>query len=268
MAAAVTLGPLRRTLLAIVMVLGAGALAPPGFGAEDVARPDRFRELRVCGATTFSRSLGRCTRDERRTAIASNRISCSVTLLAQQSGVWRARFHYAGAVEPWGRGGKVAKGANSLVLSTNIRTNQPLPGGKWTCEFAFRSARAAAAFRSGGPEGKIVDTAVCPESAVLSYGRQKVCASDHSGRLLPLSEPVYCSAVFARAGGRSAQIQFLQKDGSAVWVWNFDIPWPTVYQNYAFTTAIRTEGDYVCRFTLDDGYAVDKPFRIGRARVP
>ena len=157
----------------------------------------------------------------------------------------------------------MGKGTNSLVLSTDIKTNQSLPGGDWRCEFAFRSVRATVAFRSGGPVGKIVNTTVCPESAVLSYGRQKkTCATDHAGKLLPLSEPVYCTAVFAQVEGQSAQIQFLHKDGSPVWVWNFQIPWPTVYQNYAFTSSIKAEGDYLCRFKLGDGTTVEKPFRV------
>lgn len=253
-------------LLAMAVVVGAGVPTPGAFGAADAARPDRFVELRVCGATAYSRSQGRCTKDERRKAIASNRISCSVRLLTGQSGVWRARFRYAGAVETWGQGVKLREGPyhdHLLTLSTNIKTNQSLPGGDWACEFAFRAARAVVPFRSGGPVGEIVNTAVCPEPGVLSWGRDsKTCATDLSGKPLHLGESVYCSAVFAGVGGKSAQIQFLHADGSPVWVWNFDITWPTVDQGWAFTSAIKTAGDYLCRFKLSDGTTVDKPFRV------
>jgi hypothetical protein len=251
-------------LLATVGVVGAGVLGPTALGDAGAPRPDRFVELRVCGATAFSRSLGRCSKDERRTPITSNRISCSARLRASQSGVWRFRFSYNGAADPWIPADRFAKGDDGVVSAyTNIRTSQPLPGGNWTCEFAFRSARAAVSFKSGGPVGKIVSTTVCPESDVLTYGRDaKTCATDHASKPLPLSEPVYCTAVFAGVRGQSAQIQFLQDDGSPVWVWNFDIPWP-VYQNYAFTSSIKVEGDYLCRFKLGDGTTVDKPFRVG-----
>ena len=83
-----------------------------------------------------------------------------------------------------------------------------------------------------------------------------------TGKPLPLSEPIYCSAVFAGVGGQSAQIQFLHKDGSPVWVWNVDITWPTSSQEWAYTTAIKTAGDYVCRFKLGDGTTVNRPFQV------
>lgn len=251
-------------LLAMAVVVGVGVSTAGAFGAADAARPDRFVELRVCGATAYSRSQGRCTKDERRKAIASNRISCSVRLLTSQSGIWRARFRYAGAVETWGRSAKLREGPDhQLTLSTNIRTNQPLPGGEWACEFAFRAARAVVAFRSGGPVGEIVNTAVCPEPGVLAWGQHsKTCATDLSGKPLRVGETVYCSAVFAGVGGKSAQIQFLHADGSPVWVWNFDIKWPTVDQGWAFTSEIKSAGDYLCRFRLSDGAIVDKPFRV------
>src|SRR6476646_6011321 len=123
--------------ISVFLVLCPCPCAAPSLGVTHAAGPDRFVGLRVCGATAFSRSEARCSRDERHTAITSNRISCSARLVAKQSGVWRARFRYAGAVEPWGRGGKVAKGGDVLlVANANIRTNQPLPGGDWACEFA------------------------------------------------------------------------------------------------------------------------------------
>jgi hypothetical protein len=151
----------------------------------------------------------------------------------------------------------------TLFLETNIRTEQPLPGGDWTCEFAFRTTRTAVAFRSGGPVGRIVDTTVCPKSNLITAYGEKVCVSDHAATPLPLSEPVYCSALFTQAKGHSAQIQVLHADGSPVWVWNFDVTWPTYDLGWAWTSAIKTSGDYLCRFKLDDGTTVDKPFRVG-----
>ena len=144
-----------------------------------------------------------------------DRISCSVKLLTSQSGIWRARFRYAGAVETWGRSAKLWEGPDhQLTLSTNIRTNQPLPGGEWACEFAFRAARAVVAFRSGGPVGEIVNTAVCPEPGVLAWGQHsKTCATDLSGKPLRVGETVYCSAVFAGVGGKSAQIRSCTRTG-------------------------------------------------------
>jgi hypothetical protein len=257
-------GPLLRVLLAaIVAVLGVGALDPSALGTANAPRPDRFSELRVCSATAFSRALGRCTKDERRAAITSNRVTCSVTLVASQSGVWRSRWVLNGVVEPWSPPLRLTKGVNELWSNKNMRSNQPLPGGNWRCEFAFRSAQAGLAFRSGGPVGKIVDAAVCPESAVASAGSGvKMCGTDYSGKQpLPRSEPVYCSVVFVLAGGKSGQIQFMRADESLAFVWNFDITFPTTYLQSAFTPL--DAGDYLCRFSLTDGTTLDRPFRVG-----
>jgi hypothetical protein len=245
-----------------VALVASGALraeVPPGAG--------RFVELRVCGATTFSRALGRCSRDERHLGIRSNRFTCSAVLQTREPGVLRARFRLAGVAEPWGVLGRVQAGDTRLVsYSRNIKTDQPLPGGNWACEFAFGGTRAALSFRSGGPRGKIIATAVCPESAVLTFpGRVsalKTCATDHSRGRLSLSESIYCSAVFAGVRGQSAEIEFLRSDGSSVWATRLEITWPTANQAWSYTT-VENIGDYRCRFRLEDGTTMTKRFRVG-----
>jgi hypothetical protein len=169
-----------------------------------------------------------------------------------------------GVAEPWSPPFRLTAGRNRLWSNKNMRTNQPLPGGNWRCEFASRSARAGVSFRSGGPVGKIVDAAVCPESAVVSGGSGvKMCGTDYSGKqALPVSEPVYCSAVFVLAAGQPGQIQFMRPDESLAFVWNFDVTFPTTNLQYSFTSLAT--GDYLCRFSLSDGTTLEKPFQVGQ----
>jgi hypothetical protein len=76
-----------------------------------------------------------------------------------------------------------------------------------------------------------------------------------------VSEAIYCTAVFAGVRGQSAEIQFLRSDGSPVWVTKLEITWPTANQAWSYTT-VETIGDYRCRFRLEDGTTVTKPFRV------
>lgn len=249
-------------LLATLVALVAGVLSPSALGSADTSRADRFIALRVCGSTAFSRTLGRCAHDERQATITSNRVTCSVTLLASRPGVWRWRWVLNGVAEDWGPPLRLTAGRNALWAYKNMRTDQPLAGGTWRCEFAFRSARAGLSFRSGGPVGKIVDAAVCPEPAMILGGKTMIaCGTDYSGKQpLPQAEPVYCSAVFVLAAGQPGQIQFIRSDGSPAFVWNFDVTYPTTHIQYAFTQLEK--GDYLCRFSLGDGSTLDKPFRV------
>jgi hypothetical protein len=260
---------LSRVLIAAVLAtsLTAGMTGQAGAGPG----PDRLVDLRVCGATTFSRVENRCTRDERRLPITSNRISCSVTLVSQHSGAWLVRFTFGGHVEPWTRGGTISKGSSRLTYKTNIGINLPVPGGNWRCEFAFGSAHASVAFTSGGPTGEIVDTAVCPRSDVLSFGSkrtEKRCAKDDSGTPLPVSQRIYCSAVYAHPASKTARIEFLRADGTLLATWKLTIAWPTVSQGFGYVdpSVLSSPGNYLCRFQLGHGTTIDKPFQVGHVR--
>jgi hypothetical protein len=259
---------MRRLSPVLVVLMVSAAAVTAGMTRQASAEPSRtsFSDLRVCGATTFSRSQSVCTRDERRLHITSNRISCSVTLFAKQPGIWRTRFTYDGHVDPWTTGGKVAAGTSHLWHNTNVGTNMPVPGGTWRCEFSFQSTKAQLVFKSGGPTGQIVDAAVCPASAVLSSGHAlKRCAEDNSGKTLPGSERIYCSAVYAHPTSDTAKIEVLTADGATVKTTNLRIGKPTVSQGFGYVnpSKLKSSGRYLCRFTLGNGTTVVKRFRIG-----
>jgi hypothetical protein len=264
---------LTRRLSPVLFVLVVSAAAvTAGMSGRASAEPSRtsFSDLRVCGATSFSRSQSHCTRDERRLHITSNRISCSVTLFAKEPGVWRTRFTYDGHVDPWTTGGKVVVGTNLLWHNTNVGTNLPVPGGSWGCEFSFQTTKAALAFKSGGPTGQIVDAAVCPASDVLSRHALRRCAKDNSGTPLPGSERIYCSAVYAHPTSDTAKIEVLTADGTLIKTTNLRIGKPTVSQGFGFVNSskLKSHGRYLCRFTLGNGTTVVKRFRIGATARP
>jgi hypothetical protein len=255
-----------RVLVAVLLTatVAAGFTVSAGAGSTG----DQFTQLRVCGATTFSRSQNRCTHDERRLRLDSNRISCSVTLVAQHPGTWQARFSYAGHVDPWTRGGTVAKGTTQLAFKTNVGINMPVPGGSWRCEFSFGSATTSLGFKSAGPAGEIVDAAVCTRPDVLSFGPNNTearCAKDDSGKPMLALHRIYCNAVFAHPATTAATIQLLGSDGTVLSTSNLTIGRPTISQGFLSIdpALVSTAGGYICRFQLADGISLDKPFQIG-----
>jgi hypothetical protein len=240
------------------------AVAKP---SEVIGKPGTFSMLRVCGSTSFSRLENRCTRDERRRPISSNRITCSTTLTASRPGVWRVRFGLDHHLDPWSRGGKVSVGATHIWHNFNVGTNMPVPGGNWRCDFAYGSVVASVVFRSSGPREQIVDTAVCSDADVLSFGSKpsgKRCAQDDSGTPFVTPEHIYCSAVFAHPGSKQAKIEVLGPDGTVLSTTNVNIGAPTVSQAAAIVagSTLSAPGTYSCRFSLANGMTVTRQFQI------
>jgi len=249
---------------ALVVAAVAVQLAPAAGGGESVAK---FSLLRVCGATAFSRKESRCTHDERRLRITSNRISCSATLVVRRPGSWRVRFSYQHHVAPWTRGGTVSVGANHLWHNVNIGTDMPVPGGNWRCDFSFGPKIASIVFRSGGPRGEIVDTAVCSEAHVLSFGsrqRDKRCGQDNSTTPFVDPQRIYCSAVFAHPASNHAMIELLGPQGNVLTSTNLVIRSSTISQSFGSVdgSLLAAPGSYGCRVSLEDGTTVTKQFQI------
>jgi hypothetical protein len=259
-----------RTALLISVALSAGVTAV----VAGVAKPSEvkgqsaaFSALRVCGSTNFSRRENRCTHDQRKHAITSNRITCSTTLTATHPGVWHVRFAFDHHVDPWRRGGTVSVGVNRLWHNTNVGTNMPVPGGNWRCDFAYGSVVTSVAFRSGGPRGQIVDTAVCSDSDVLRFGVNRAgkrCARDDSGTPFVGARHIYCSVVFSHPSSQQAKIDVLGPDGTSVSSTNVIIGRPTISEAAATldASALTTPGTYSCRFSLEGGATVTKQFQV------
>jgi hypothetical protein len=268
-------------VVALVAFVGLVAVAPasarenashPRVARNDkrigLIAPGTFRNLRVCGATAFSRAQHRCTTDQRASSITSNRISCSVDIVVRRTAVVRGRISYRGGLAHEIGPTVLKPGVYPAWVFENIKVDQPLPGGSWRCEFSVGSARTSLTFASGGPVGDIVNVAVCSRDGTVRHESSKLtlCRRDDSAALLPAGEPVFCSATFAGVTGKIALLEILRGGvrksstdfvvGSTIWLGT------VLLRPYA--TATLQPGEFVCRFSLDGQVVAERPFLVTR----
>jgi hypothetical protein len=264
-------------LVALVTVSGLFAIAP-GEATESIGptgrtdsslmlpAPGVFRSLRVCGSASFSRARHRCTSDQRAAPIVSNRISCSVDVVVHRTSVVRGRILYRGGVAQTIGPTILRPGTHPTWIYENVKIDQPLPGGSWRCEFTLGSARTGVGFTSGGPEGDVVNAAVCGRGKTVRHATSglTLCRKDDSTASLPASEPVRCSGTFAGVPGKAALLEIVRHGvrrtsvdfvvGSTIWL-------GTVQLRPAAGSALQP-GAFACRFSLDGEVVMEKPFRV------
>ena len=230
--------------------------------------PGVFRNLRVCASTDFSRAQHRCTTDQRETPIVSNRISCSVDIVVRRTSVVRGQILYRGGVAHTIGPTLLRPGTYPAWIYENVKIDQPLPGGSWRCEFTLGSARTDVAFTSGGPEGDVVNVAVCGRQTTVRHETSGLilCRKDDSTAVLPASEPVRCSATFAGVPGKVALLEIVRRGvrrtsvdfvvGSTIWL--------GTVQLRPSEGATLQPGSFACRFSLDGEIVAEKPFAVVR----
>jgi hypothetical protein len=253
----------------LVMALLGATLTGVGLAARAEApvaapSPGKLSNLRVCGSTAFSRSRAQCTRDERRTTLVSNRISCSVDADVARPALIRPRTTYNGRAISF-RPSRLPRGEWSYWINHDLKINLPLPGGTWGCSFTFGRATVRASFRSGGPTGAIVNTAACRGENTVAYDDGfRVCRSDESGAPLPGTNSAYCYAVYPNETGRLARLAVVS-DGEVLQEVEFRIGEP-LWIGVVFVSAPPGQrlpaGSYSCEYHLDGSLAAAKPFTL------
>ena len=255
--------PVRRVVpfglvLAIVgglFTIGSGALAQPG--------PPTLHDLRVCGATTFSRELQECTSDESASVLVSNRITCSIEVdltVAADLDSWMT-YDAARIAFPSVR---LEPGSYPRWINESLKIDRPLPGGAWTCGFTLAGSTLTASFRTEGPVGDVVNTAACRYSTTIRYGSGRVCRSDESAAPIQRTNAVACYATYPNASGKLARLTILRAGGviqatsfrpsgplNWAWVWTKAPPGKTL-----------PGGKYACNYWLAGKLAASKPFRL------
>jgi hypothetical protein len=228
-------------------------------GAFSQASPATLDKLRVCTYESFSRSQARCSKDRRADVLRSNRFACSADVLLRRPARVHARMTYRGQLQYAYTTRLLAPGPSHWWIATNIKMNQPLPGGTWGCDFSVGRTRLAAAFRSGGPTGPVVDLAVCPVTEALQTGPLLICSSDRSASIRS-NDPIICNGVYVGQRGKTDRIDLLSGQamlaaGRAGYV---DAPVWIAYQQFSAQPA----GDYSCGFSVDGTRLAEKPFRV------
>jgi hypothetical protein len=245
---------------AVATVSLAGVGSAIGTSAELTQRPPAtLSNLRVCPYESFSHSLHRCTRDFRASVLTSNRFACSIAVLLRRRVQIHGRLTYEGLTQFTATSGALPPGSYRSSIATNIKMNQPLPGGAWACAFSVDGVRRTAAFRSGGPTGPVVDLVACPAAHAIHVGLELICPSDQSSSI-PSSDFVVCNGLYVGQRGKTESIDLLSSGTIiAAGLDNLvDAPVWLAYQRFNPQAA----GDYSCRFSVRGAPLADKTFRV------
>jgi hypothetical protein len=259
-----------RRVVGVISALVIVGVAAPATASEPLPR---FVSVRVCSYPHFSLTQRRCTKDERGLTVVSNRFVCSFTVIAPRAGIvsmfWAyqgvgltpiAVHHYAGTT-------------TGIYTKLDTGGALPEPGGAYTCHLSAESARAAAAIKSGGPTGALVDAAVCLGAharRVRSDRSFPVCQHDESSQPIAAASAastVVCNAVYPNA--TTATIELLHAGAVVGDVLTFRTSEPL---NQGFlerpspgASQPLEPGLYTCRFTASSRHGpetVEKTFSV------
>jgi len=150
-------------------------------------------------------------------------------------------------------------GSSRWWIDTNIRTNQPLPGGNWGCDFSIGPVRLAAAFRSGSPTGPAVDLAACPATEALRAAGLLICPSDRSPSIQS-GDSILCNGVYVGQRGKIESIDLLSGGAEVVATQGYRIDSP-VWIGYQLFTG-RSAGSYSCGYTTGGTRLAEKSFQV------
>lgn len=252
--------PVGAVLAVAAVVAGAGRASGD---ASQAVPQNRLVEFRVCSETAFA--ANRCVRDERRTAIVSNTLACSVTARVRTPARFTSRFVYDGEVVRSDTV-RLRRGTYRRFTGGYLPTT-PMPGGRYGCTFTLGSKRVSATFQSGGPVGSILAPVVCLTQNT-DEPRETPCNADESATPLGPTNSLTCSAVFPGQRGNRVGIEFLRLvDGVWTSVFRFDdvLAFP-ITEEWAWTSAPAGEnlaaGEWECRFYLDEQQVAARPFRV------
>lgn len=249
----VVLGGFVLSIVSSVLVLGSGASAQSEPALHD---------LRVCGATNFSRKLQGCTTDESALSLASNRVTCSVEVDLQENANLEARMTYEGARIPF-QTTPLGPGTYTRWINENLKLDRPLPGGSWTCGFTLAGTSLTASFHTDGPTGDVVNTAACRYANTVRFGSGRVCRTDESGAAIPTSARILCSATYPSAVGKLARLAIV-RGGRTVASTSFTVRVPLTGAWVWARTPVGTlrGGKYACRYLLAGKLVASKPFLL------
>jgi hypothetical protein len=263
---------MRLSPSAVTALIGAAAAAAfglPGAAAGASSPPARFVVVRACAYEAFSRSEGRCTRDQRTARLLSTRVSCSADFVVSRPARLLARMSYDGETVYEYRTGLLATGSQRWWIADDLRAT-PVPGGTWTCEFSVESVRDQVSFESGGPVGRIVGAAACTGANTVAFGGSlRICRGDESGLPHRAIDEIVCSGVFTKSTSDMVEVHLLRDSravataspttiGGPIWlvVGAFEAPTPR---------GRFPVGDYACRFTVDGETVAEVPYQVTAA---
>ncbi|CAN5525922.1 hypothetical protein BH24ACT22_BH24ACT22_07400 [soil metagenome] len=244
-----------------------------------------IRDLRVCGEEDFDPDEEICTVDRSEEEVTSSEFYCSAQVYLDPGETVDARWEYEGE-EIFALGPTVPEEepGSGVPLHAYVTLGpQDNPDGDYRCAIEAGDEEASVTLESGGPEGRVVNAAVCrAEDLVAVGGTTEVCAENASGEVFDAPEELACSATYTDVLGEDLRFEMFY-DGSAIsateYTAHFEAASPTAVisgylsvpgEEITLEPGPMPPGKYSCRFMLDgeDGEVLEEvPFEVSGSSV-
>jgi hypothetical protein len=245
---------------ALVAVVAAAVVVSAAVAATHL----RLSSPRVCSDESFSTRLGRCTRNQRGTALATNRFTCSVRVDADRPSTLAYRVAFDGAPVTGWQAKRVAAGSSSTWFSYDLGAALPLPGGSWTCTVAAGPQQVTIPFRTRGPSRPVVDLAICSGRHTVGSVRNGICRHDESAAGLEPTGTIVCSLLVLHEVGSVPRIELLDGTGNPLEIFVGSKVTETLWPLWGRATHPGTfpAGRYACRVSIDGRVEVTRAFTV------
>ncbi len=241
--------------IAFGIAICAAASLLVGFGG----RSQGLSELRVCGSSSFDKSMGRCAQSTL-TGVRTSTLYCSVKTTGHAGDRFTGAFAFRGHVFPTQSGTVSSDGWIYTFLTIG---GGSFPAGPWSCSVSAGSDRAKLTFSTAGSTAVVSSPAACLTSRTVLAGAVRACMADNSKKPLPATAAVTCSAIYALASGQTAKAEVMYKGDSTGLKVVRKVPLPVSVFGVQITKAGGLPaGDYACVFSLAGKTLATKSFSI------
>ncbi|CAN5898109.1 hypothetical protein BH23ACT11_BH23ACT11_27730 [soil metagenome] len=252
-------------------------------GTSAAVATSAIRELRVCGEEDYDSDEQVCTVDRSEKTVSSNEFYCTAHVDIEPGETVTAKWQYEGE-EVFTVDVPIAGGGADLPLHAFLTLGpQDNPAGEYRCVINAGGEEASARLRSGGPEGRVVNVAVCLAEDLVAVGEAtEVCHEDASGQGFDEPEELACSATYTDVLGEVLRFELLY-DGTAIPAMEYtahfkaESPAPVISGHMAVPGERITlepgplpPGEYGCRFRVggEDGELLKEvPFEVRGSSV-
>lgn len=150
--------------------------------------------LHICNAANYDENTLSCLRNQSGSLGETTAIYCTAVASGTVGDQLRAALTYNGdTVRRYTRTLKLR--TTALVLSFAISPNDPLPGGRWSCQYTESTNLSRLDFIISGPTSPLLYPRACSYSAVQSFGAGQICTVGATSLSAP--SRAYCGAVIA-----------------------------------------------------------------------
>lgn len=237
-----------------------------------------IRDLRICGVEDYDDDEQQCTVDRSEEEVQSNEFYCTALVDAEPGNTVAVAWEYE-EEEVYTLDLPIGGSGTDLPLHSFVTLGpQDNPAGSYRCVIEAGDEEASITLQSGGPEGRVVNAAVCQAEDLVEVGEAtEVCAEDAGGEGFDEPEELACSATYTDVLGENLRFEMFY-DGTAIPAIEYtahmeaESPSAVISGNLPVTGERITlepgplpPGDYSCRFRVggEDGELLKElPFEV------